>query len=230
MNSAAHFEALRICVEASHTVINQYLSFSVSVARCLPILIPLWTVYATVMLIKLSHYIETTSMLRGPVESTAHLLDSMLARLAELSSDGYWPQAKEFHVLFERLRAWYLYRQAACQSGDPSCNLVGALHSAIAESETSYKERSDALPLNAGIHGARGEQITSSTSGDTPGALGATNDAGNQENINWDSFGFDVNDLNAFDFNMQNDRWMSYLYEQQPVLGGELMQNAGAFN
>src|SRR5689334_2128340 len=61
INDATHFKALRTCLDASHTVINQYLSFCVADARCLPDSCLLWTVYAAVMLIKLSHFIQTKS-------------------------------------------------------------------------------------------------------------------------------------------------------------------------
>jgi hypothetical protein len=229
INNAAHFEALRICLEASHTTINQYLSFSVEDARCLPHLYLLWTVYATVMLIKLSHFNETMySMLQGQDRSTTDILESLLAKLDELSVDGYWPQAKEFRVLFERLRAWFLYKKGSCQFGDPDCNIVGAHSSETSVPGVIENGRSQITPTATINHGVIDHQNPQSNVHFNSLALGTTNDLATYENMNWDGLGFDADYMNTFDLNMQDERWMNYLYGQQPVMGDERLHGSGA--
>ncbi|QDS76716.1 hypothetical protein FKW77_000962 [Venturia effusa] len=216
VSDAAHFEALRICFECSVTMITQYLSFRVEVARCLPDLYLLWTVYATVMLIKLGHFIKIMSDVLGRSENpTASLLDSMINRLAALSIDGHYPQAKEFSVVFERLRVWFLYKRASCQFGDTTCNLVGARPGL----GISYE-----APKNS----PNSERISSpnQTVGPVPAYVAATSVSTSttmDSNVDWESFGFDANGLSTFDINMQSEGWMSYLYEQQPIFGDDWM-------
>jgi hypothetical protein len=230
INDAAHFEALRTCLDASHSVINQYLSFSVTDARCLPDSCLLWTVYAAVMLIKLSHFIQMMSAtLQRSYKPTVRLLESVIARLAEISKDGYWPQAKEFGVLFERLRRWYLYKRAVCRLGDPACNLVGISPSVDATSGAIEGGRVEERVIDTRTNAPTMDWGALRSDKDLPGSSGATDDVEMYENINWDNFTFGVDEMNAFDANMQDGGWMTYFYDQQPMMGDEWSNNAGVF-
>lgn len=228
INSAAHFDALRICLEACYTVIKQYLSFDVMVARCLPDFYLLWTVYAAVMLVRLSHFVETSpATIRQPEESTAHLLWSLVARLAELSKDGYWPQARDFGVLFDNIRVWFLYKRSVCKPGDPVCNLVDSCPSVETDFLT-LKIGGSKEPVSTCTKDTAMEQQGGLNSGDDAGTLGIASHTMSDDIINWDTVRFDVNDLNAFDMDMQNDGWMNYLYTQPTVTGDDWYLNNNA--
>ncbi|KEF60297.1 uncharacterized protein A1O9_05148 [Exophiala aquamarina CBS 119918] len=113
--SPAHLEALYLCLQSCHGVLSMYLSYPVQLARCLPNLYLVWTVYAATILIRLGHFQKTAlqSPIAGMLETTTEqFLDALITRLGEISAEGYCLSAREFHSVFKKLKLWEVHRKA----------------------------------------------------------------------------------------------------------------------
>ncbi|KIX07840.1 uncharacterized protein Z518_02494 [Rhinocladiella mackenziei CBS 650.93] len=129
--STPHFESLCISMEAAQGVLNAYLSIEDTRARLLPNMYLLWTLYAAVSLIKLSHFAghilsQNTAVPANESGETSVLqyLDAMINKTSKISTNGYLPQAKPCGIAFIKLKTWYVHKLDVCINSDGVCDVT----------------------------------------------------------------------------------------------------------
>lgn len=114
------------CLEATKSILRTYLAWEDSFVRSLPNSYLLWTLYATVSLIKLipfQDYIQSRNVTSGAgataifdddPNSAFRFLDAMIKKTAQSSENKYHPQAKSANMAFLKLRSFLDQKRDIC--------------------------------------------------------------------------------------------------------------------
>ncbi|KAI5866146.1 hypothetical protein GGS23DRAFT_603522 [Durotheca rogersii] len=138
--TATHTDALCLCLKASATALDIYLSLDDATTRYLPNIFLTWGMCAAVCLTKLSHFAANLSLPatagndRDNPPSPASYLDALIQRVANLSQNGYFPQSRPFLTAFQKLKIWYLQKRTVCinnSRGDCAGGSPGPVHDIV---------------------------------------------------------------------------------------------------
>lgn len=121
-------EAIFRCLVSSQALLDIYCSLEDSLARSLPNVFLVWTIFAGFSLVKLSYLAEVVSSADSTImtdmlsqKSTPDFLDAMVSKIEAISRNGYLPQAKGFGHGFKKLRLYYAQKQHMCMHTGGDC-------------------------------------------------------------------------------------------------------------
>lgn len=240
--SPSHLEALYLCLRSCYAVLSIYLSYPIPLARCLPNLYLVWTVYAATLLIRLGHFQKTA--LQGPIAgmpetTTEQFLDALITRLGEISAEGYCLSAREFYSVFKKLKLWERHRKARHGQEDTrSAHLVADRGSkGISSKQTTYNARNTITWKDAQLLRESDKEVSFSPSNQSearlqqPAVINPSRSAQDRvtatdinspfevepvsEEVRWEDITFDLDETNGFDLQMEGPGWFSYLYDHR---------------
>ncbi|KEF56854.1 uncharacterized protein A1O9_07044 [Exophiala aquamarina CBS 119918] len=127
-------EAIFRCLVSSQALLDIYCGLEDSLARSLPNMFLVWTIFAGFSLVKLSYLAEVVSSADSTImtdvlsqKTTPDFLDAMVSKIEAISRNGYLPQAKGFGLGFKKLRLYYVQKQHMClhPGGDCEASIDG---------------------------------------------------------------------------------------------------------
>jgi len=207
--TADHIEALTVCLDSAHGILDAYLAIDIPIARTLPNLYLVWNVYAALTLIKLHRLLHPPNSKLGSVFApdlkVGYYLDAVSARLADISSEGRSPPAEAFGFVFKKLKMWHAHK-TTLNDQDPSCHCSSGTGQEGPQPDKG-EGRTPLRPFTPAILPSAGVGLNSfGASSD----LNAAYDAATYGNTNWDDINFTADELNAFDTFMNDVGWMGY--------------------
>lgn len=211
--TSAQIEALTICLDSSYRILDSYLAFDLSlIARTLSNFYLVWNVYAAVALIKLQALVDCPKSNLSTVFPanlrTDFYLDAMLTRLEEVSSGGRWGPAEAFGYIFRKLKFWHLHKKTTSGNDISGSNQLPPMTTTMAQSglagtgQTSVPISDTNVPDNTNDIGLGPSDLNAAFNAsfdDTP------------FNVNWNDINFSADELNIFDFHMNDYGWMSHI-------------------
>lgn len=121
-------EAIFRCLISSQALLDIYCSLEDPLARSLPNMYLVWTIFAGFSLVKLSYLAEAVSSTDSSImtempsqRSTTDFLDAMVSKIEAVSRNGYMPQAKGFGFAFKKLRSYYVQKKHMCLHAGGDC-------------------------------------------------------------------------------------------------------------
>lgn len=121
-------EAIWRCVLSCQALLDIYCGLEDSLARSLPNMFLVWTIFAGFTLVKLGYLAEAASSPDSSImsemlsqKSTPEILDAMVSKIDAVSRNGYLPQAKGFGLAFKKLKSYYLQKRHTCLHSGGDC-------------------------------------------------------------------------------------------------------------
>lgn len=121
-------EAIFRCLISCQALLDIYCGLEDSLARSLPNMFLVWTIFAGFSLVKLGYLAEATSSPGSAMmtqmlsqRSTPEFLDAMVSKIDAISRSGYLPQAKGFGLAFKKLKSYYLQKKHTCLHSGGEC-------------------------------------------------------------------------------------------------------------
>jgi hypothetical protein len=121
-------EAIFRCLISSQALLDIYCSLEDALARSLPNMYLIWTIFAGFSLVKLNYLAEAVSSTDSSImtempsqKSTTDFLDAMVSKIEAVSRNGYMPQAKGFGLAFKKLRSYYVQKKHMCLHSGGDC-------------------------------------------------------------------------------------------------------------
>ncbi|EXJ87472.1 hypothetical protein A1O3_04432 [Capronia epimyces CBS 606.96] len=213
--SATHFNSLCSCVESIQGILETYISFPDSLARSLPNSYLSWTLYATVCMMKLGQFIDSSLTDREP--SIAQLVDATIEKVARVSENGYLPQAKACEGAFRKLKLWYQHKRAICINAKGLQNCIGdgkgSIYSALGATSDPFSLEQASTVATSGIDATQTvltpdinphrQLLPPRTMAEE--ATEVAYDPSTYENTNWAEFTFDSDAMREFDAYMMDE-------------------------
>ena len=218
--TANHIDGLTTCLQSTHKILDSYLAFDLTSIRSLPNLYLVWSVYALVALIKFHGIVHGPDAQYVSVFASDlrvdHYLDAMSQKVAQAAEGG---RCDAFGFVIKKLKTWFTHRKSPYSvkeiipENDADFQLSGAgkqgfgiLMESLEESpRPNPNGNANSLHLSDRIPDTEFNPYNGMSSD-----LNAAYDAATYEGTDWDQVDLSANELNAFDYFMNNTGGMGY--------------------